>query len=610
MEKTAGKVLEQIKSSEKHFEKWRGRSKKTVKRYRDDRGDSSLRATRYNTLWKIGENLRPAIYFAKPKPMVQRRYLDSDPVGRAASIIVERCLSFTIDDHDFDGQINSVFIDYLTTGRGLLRADYKYYTKTVQDPFTGEPVEILADEYACAKYVFWEDFVHDMQRQWDNVNWVAFRNFMNRDQLVERFGEEKAVKIKLEYTTEGKQKKESSQEGYSPDSCALIWEYWDKQTKKVYWISASDSDEFIDVKDDPLKLKDFFPVPRPFYATTTTESLVPIPDFWQYQDQAIEIDDISNKISVITSVLNLKGIYAGGNAEIPKLLDTSNEDPVLYPVDDIMGVLQSGGLDRLILWMPIERIVEVISALVNARGVLQNDINVLSGIQDFNADMTATAQKLGAQQGQLRLKEKQKEMARFLRDTLRLLAEIICEQFSEETILQMSGYNLLPAADQQVFMAAVQLLKNEKLRNFRIDIETDSTLAIDDTNDKVQAMEFIASVTSFLEKAIPAATQHPQLAPMLKEMLMFGARQFRSGRPLEQVIEQALMEGEKIETPPAPSEAEVQTKGQMQLQQMKTQGDLQKTQAKAQADMMKIEAGVEADLIKKGANNNAPPSLV
>lgn len=610
MEKSARKILEQIKSAEKHFEKWRGRAKKTVKRYRDDRGDSSLRATRYNTLWKIGENLRPAIYFAKPKPMVQRRYLDSDPVGRAASIIVERCLSFTIDDHDFDGQINSIFIDYLTTGRGVLRADYKYYTKTVQDPFTGEEIQILTDEYACAKYVFWEDFGHEPQRQWDNVNWVYFRNFMNRPQLVERFGEERAAKIKLEYTPDGKQKKETAYEGYSPDSCALIWEYWDRHTKKVYWISDSDADEFIEVKDDPLQLKDFFPVPRPFYATITTESLIPIPDFWQYQDQAIEIDEISNKISTITSVLNLKGIYAGNNAEIPKLLSTDDDTPVLYPVDDIMQLLQTGGLDRLILWMPIERIVEVITALVNARGVLQNDVNVLSGIQDFNADMTATAQKLGAQQGQLRLKEKQKEMARFLRDTLRLLAEIICEQFNEETILKMSGYDLLPQADQQVFMAAVQLLKNEKLRNFRIDIETDSTLAIDDANDKVQAMEFIASVTSFLEKALPAATQYPQLAPMLKEMLMFGARQFRSGRPLEQVIEQALMEGEKIDTPPQPSEAEVQTKGQMQLQQMKTQGDLAKTQAKAQADMMKIEAGVEADLIKKGANQNAPAALV
>ena len=252
------------------------------------------------------------------------------------------------------------------------------------------------------------------------------------------------------------------------------------------------------------------------------------------------------------------------------------------------------------MWMPIERIVEVITSLVNARGVLQNDVNTLSGVVDFNADMTATAQKLGAQQGQLRLKEKQKEMARFLRDNIRILAEIICEQFSEETIYQMSGYYLLPPQDQPIFAQAVQLLKSEKLRNFRIDIETDSTLAIDDENDKAQAMEFIASVTSFLEKALPAAQQFPQIAPMLKEMLMFGARQFKSGRPLEGVIEQALIEGEQIQSPPQPSEAEVQTKGQMQLQQMKTQGDIAKTQAKTQSDLIKIKADTESELIKNG----------
>lgn len=596
MQNNAAQWCMKIKSAEKHFEKWRGRAKKTVKRYRDDRGDTSLMVTRYNTLWKIGENLRPAIYFSKPKPMVQRRYLDSDPVGRAASLIIERCLNYTLDNHDFDGQVDSVFKDYLTTGRGVLRNDYKFYTDTVADPFTGEEIEILKDEYACTKYVFWEDFLHEPQRQWDSVNWIAFRNFMNRVQLVERFGEEKAITLKLDYTSDGKQQKT---DGDKQADCAVIWEVWDKQNKRVYWISDSNKDDFIDVKDDPLGLKDFFPVTRPFYATTTTESLIPIPDFWQYQDQAIEIDEISNKISVITSVLNLKGIYAGNNSEIPKLLN-NDDGPTLYPVDDITAVLQNGGLDRLVMWMPIERIVEVITSLVNARGVLQNDVNTLSGVVDFNADMTATAQKLGAQQGQLRLKEKQKEMARFLRDNIRILAEIICEQFSEETIYQMSGYYLLPPQDQPIFAQAVQLLKSEKLRNFRIDIETDSTLAIDDENDKAQAMEFIASVTSFLEKALPAAQQFPQIAPMLKEMLMFGARQFKSGRPLEGVIEQALIEGEQIQSPPQPSEAEVQTKGQMQLQQMKTQGDIAKTQAKTQSDLIKIKADTESELIKNG----------
>lgn len=604
--------LQEIKSAERYFARWRKKSKKTIQRYRDDRTDREGYGdlpTKYSSLWSIVETSRPSIYFNKPKVIVDRRFIDSDPVGRTASLILERCLSYSIDKYDFDAMVQNCLTDYFLTGRGVARVDYKSIQNNVLDPLTGVETPIIVDEYANCKYVFWDDFLHSPSRTWEDVTWVAFRSYMTKRELIERFGEEIASKINLDISS-GERSNNYGDTFKLPadnDGRATIWEIWDKTKLETVWIAPGTPEFILDREQDLLGLHDFFPVCRPLYATTTTETTAPIPDYWQYQDQAIELDELTNKISQITGVLQLKGLYPGNNVKIPELLQ-ANTGPTLIPVDDYMAFVEKGGLDRMIAWMPIERIASVLEALVTMRSLVKADLDSLSGIQsNQNTDTTATSQKIGQRLGQLRLQEKQKQVAQFLRNLLRKKAEIISEKFSPEMLLKMSGYEYMPNADPQMFVEAVKLLKNDKMRSFRIDIETDSTIALDNQDNKTESLEFVSAITGFLEKAIPAATQYPQLAPMLKEMLLFGARQFKSGRPLESVIEQALIQGEEIETPPQPSEAEIQTKGQMQLQQMKTQGDLAKTQAKTQSDLIKIDAAMRADLATQGGKENASP---
>jgi hypothetical protein len=42
---------EEIRAAQKHFEKWVGRSRKIIKRYRDDRDAAASGATKFNILW-------------------------------------------------------------------------------------------------------------------------------------------------------------------------------------------------------------------------------------------------------------------------------------------------------------------------------------------------------------------------------------------------------------------------------------------------------------------------------------------------------------------------------------------------------------------------------
>jgi hypothetical protein len=90
-----------------------------------------------------------------------------------------------------------------------------------------------------------------------------------------------------------------------------------------------------------------------------------------------------------------------------------------------------------------------------------------------------------------------------VRDVLRMMGEIMCEHFSAQTLLLMSDYELSndpglagPNATpeeqaeakmraQQKIAEAIMMLKNEKIRAFRIDIEDESTIAQDDQAETV-----------------------------------------------------------------------------------------------------------------------------
>ena len=80
-------------------------------------------------------------------------------------------------------------------------------------------------------------------------------------------------------------------------------EWWDKETLKVYWFSKA-MPEIIDVREDPLGLEGFFPCPKPLYSTTTSDNLIPVPDFTLYQDQATELDILSDRIDGLVKALN------------------------------------------------------------------------------------------------------------------------------------------------------------------------------------------------------------------------------------------------------------------------------------------------------------------
>src|SRR5574343_1657747 len=89
----ARKWKREVDMAGRREKEWRTEGKKIIKRYRGEERKKS----RFNVLWSNTEILRSSVYNSRPNPDVRRRFRDSDPVGKAVSQILERCLIVLVD---------------------------------------------------------------------------------------------------------------------------------------------------------------------------------------------------------------------------------------------------------------------------------------------------------------------------------------------------------------------------------------------------------------------------------------------------------------------------------------------------------------------------------
>ena len=554
---------------------WMRRADKVVERYRADKRQSGRRQV--NILWANTEILKPVIYSQTPAPDVRRRHLDDDPVGREAALVLERALSYLLDDDGFDRAMEAVRDDMLLPGRGVARIVYepviaRRRLERVDGP-DGEPVFLLdgrpvepdgfdgeqgwveevANERVRCRHVFWKDYREQPARCWDEVGWIAFRHALARGELVERFG---AVgrDIPLAGAVRAYDGRDRADAAPEEAKRAVLWEIWDKPSRRRIVI-ADGFDRVVEETADPLGLAGFFPVPEPLYAVKTSDSRVPIPEFTLYQDQALELDELADRKRHLIAALRARGVYAGVLGEIERLLTEAGENEMI-PVKDWDQFRDKGGLAAAIEWLPIERIAQVIVSLNGHMAQLKSEIFEITGLSDIvrgstQASETATAQRLKGSFGTMRMQPRQRPMQRFVRDALRLKAEVIAEHFRPETLARMTGRPVTPAV--------ASLLRDERLRGFRIDIETESTVQPDAEAERRNAVEFLTAATGFFTGIAPLIGAAPQSAPMFLEMFRTAARSFKPGRRLEEVIgrtSDALIRQAEAAAAPPPGPAE------------------------------------------------------
>lgn len=138
--------------------------------------------------------------------------------------------------------------------------------------------------------------------------------------------------------------------------------------------------------------------------------------------------------------------------------------------------------------------------------------------------------------------------------------------------------------------AVMELLRDGAMRRFRIDIEVDSTITGDESQERQDRTMFIEATTKFVQAWGPIVAGNPAMAQLAGELLLFGTRAFRVGRALEEVIEETVDKLEQQASqpkPPPPVPPDVQAKTEQA--QIKAQAEGQKAQASIQGIAVKAQ---------------------
>lgn len=595
----AQKWSQELKMAKREDEKWCKRGKKIVKRYRDERSGYADNTKKYNILWSNIQTLFPAMYSKTPRPEVERRHKDQDPVGRTASQILERALSYELENYqDFDHAMRAAIMDRLLPGRGIAWVRFENREIVTIDGMVSNQAAAVVDT------VFWEDFRCSPARTWDEVTWVARRVYMSKQDVVQRFGEEYAD-VPLTHVPLGLDEMIKNGEDCEHMKKAQIWEIWNKSRKEVCWV-AENYPKALDCIDDPYGLDNFWPCPKPLYATQTTDTLVPVPDFALYQDQADEIDMLTQRINLLLKALRLVGVYDASQTGVQRMIAEGTENTMI-PVDTWAAFSEKGGIKGVVDFLPLEMVVNTLQSCYAARDQAKQVIYEITGLSDIIrgasvASETATAQQIKSQFASLRLKDMQRGVAVFASELLRIKAQMMADLYPPEQLVEMSG--IMGTQDAQFVEPALQLLKSEPSRNFRIEVASDSLVEMDEQAEKASRMEFLQAAGGFLQQALPVAQQSPEMTPLLAEMLLFGVRAFKGGRPMESAFDAAMAQLSAPKQPqqPQPDPEQIKMQGQMQIEGQKMQMQQADMQMKGQLEQAKLQSQQAIEQFK--AQNN------
>jgi hypothetical protein len=619
-----------IAQYERTFKEWEGRADKIVKRYRDDQRSRNNPNAKFNILWSNVQTITPAVFARLPRPDVSRRFRDNDPIGRVASMMLERALEYEIEHYgDYASAMKQSVQDRLLGGRGTAWVRYEPHIVGEMggeaDGMPDDGLQVTEDideaeteggiykedqeriEYECAPvdYVHWRDFGLTVARTWEEVTAVWRKVYMGRPALVERFGEELGGKIPLDTKPDtSKTYNEKMGEGASE---AVVYEIWDKTTGEVIWLNKS-MGKILDTRADPLKLENFWPCPKPMFSTLTTDSLVPVPDFVLYQDQARQLDTLADRIDGFIQALKVRGVYDASEPSLARLF-TEGENNSLLPVKNYGAFSEKGGLVGAINLVDIKPIAEGLNMAYQAMEQVKGQIYEIMGIADIQRGQTDPNETLGAQiiksnNASGRLKTMQHDVVNFATALLQIKAQIICNHFTDDTIVKISGAMQLSPQDQQLIPQALQLLKNEPAKNFRIEVTSDSMIYQDEQQEKADRMEFLQAMGSFLQQAIPAAQATPEITPMMMEMLKFGVTAFKAGKGLEGLIDETAdkfrQQAKQMEGQPKPlSPEEQKMQMTMQIEQSKIQAKQAEMQMQLQIDQQKMQMQMELEKAKQ-----------
>lgn len=617
LQKEGSKWIERIRASEKREKDWRKDAASAEKAYAADANQTDGTLYDFNILHSNVETIVPAIFNSTPIPDVRRRWVEAlgdppedpspqieqqaqqmqqqgiqpspqqmqqaqqmlaeyqraatefqkksqiDKDAKSVGDLIERTITVQIDDNKLDREIEKLAQDAFLSGQGVIRVKLD----------VDDDGEVVTNERFEFEAVSWRDFRRGPATGWENLPWEAFRHCVSRE-AAERYTDEDmwGAQVALPAFGDSPEKEED----------IVFWEIWCKETRKVYFVREHDC-KMMKIIDDPMELKGFFPNPPTVQPITLTGKMTPVCPFAVYKKLADELDTITKRINHIMKGLKVRALVAGNASKILEIANAGDNEIV---VDADLEGLSQVGVDKAVLWWPVEQAVKVLKELYAQREVVKASIYEITGISDIvrgasQPSETATAQQIKTQWGALRIQKMQRMIERTVRDVFGIMAELIPSKFSEETLYKMTA---VPITDSMRAMMSEPLFVS-----YRVDVESDSTVRADLTRQKADMTEFMGGTAQYFSTMAPLLETDPEAAGPVADLYASFASVFKLGRQGEDALERLKDLAKKAASKPRPNPEAEKAKAEMAMQQQEAQLRQQEAVLNAQIKMKEAE---------------------
>lgn len=555
------KMLNMVTDREKVIhEKWLKKEEKTFDLYEGGRADE----TPFNILYSNTEILVPNLFSSAPKPIIRRRFgeVRADNVAKAAERMADYCMDTNLSGYpEFVEAIEAAVLCAALPGQGQCRAR-------------------VVDGLPVIDYVQHDEYIWGYAKRWEDVPWIAYRHNKTLDDLKTQFSltPEEVAKVQLP--------EESSTTKDKGPATLPVYEVWNKKDRKIYFLCAEVEKVLLQESEDVLKLSGFFASGKPLRLVSTPASTMPRSMYGLYKAQAEELNRVTGRIKRITEAIQVKGIFDGTLPEMQDLFSSTDMENKLIPASNPGGMAREGGLDRHIWLIPVEKLITVLQQLYQIREQIKSTIYEILGIGDIlrgvsAASETASAQQIKDKWGSLRIKKSRERVSAFVRWHVRALIELAATHTDEQVWAQVTGMTLPTSQEAAIaqqttgqapaesWATVLGPLRDDSLRSYIIDIETNSTVDGDATEEKAEVADFMNALGQSMPAIEGLASQGPEGHAAAQALLVEICKRFRMGSELQSLIMQIK--------PQEKGPTEEQQKAQQELD--KKRGELDQAEA-------------------------------
>lgn len=490
-------------------------------------------------------------------------------------------------------------------------------------------VEVKSDEQAILEVVQYNDYLCSDARDESEVEWRARRAFLTRAQADELFGEDLASDLSYDSFPEAI-KKNYGRDRQKYEGKAELYEIWCEEAEKVFWVHKNAEKTIVQSGEPPIDFEKFYPC-SVITQSSNPESVIPISDYTHVKDQVLEVERLTSRIHAMVQAIRANGAY---DSTLGALVDQLfQSDLKMYPFNNWPSYKARGGLANSIEMLNIEPYVNALGVLQDSRQKALEQLFETLKVSDLlrgtsEQYKTATANRLENAWSSMGLIVRQNMFTKFISDSIANLGAIIVSQFDEKRIMETGDADTLllplvppeppapeappmdpnmppemqqmappppPPLDPQVVIDSMKqqimdLFRNEDQFNYRIQIASDSMVAIDYQQQQAEGQQLMSTAGEFFNQMRALVEQYPPLLDFSIQLFQNVIKRYKGGKELDGIFTNALSQIQEIakakeeaaKQPPPPDPVMQEMQARMQIAQMEAQARIQATQMEMQ----------------------------